>query len=218
MFGVMSDDESGTDPTEIAAGVYEELQGTRSRLLRFLPGDSKSEISCELTEYALDDERVHYTALSYAWGAGPSQYKLIMNGKCVLVRKNLWRFLQHARSTAITRSCLFWIDALCIDQSNYKERKHQVNLMSKIYRNATQVLIWLGPSYGNSDLALRSLARPMSFWRAKRRLQTIWNQSTGIGICGLCERPYWSRLWSKSRHPFSKDVDGHITLFSKVYV
>jgi Heterokaryon incompatibility protein (HET) len=38
----------------------------------------------------------------------------------------------------------FWIDAICIDQSNYAEKAAQVNLMGKIYQKSTAVVVWLG--------------------------------------------------------------------------
>ncbi|RYC79013.1 hypothetical protein BFJ63_vAg18107 [Fusarium oxysporum f. sp. narcissi] len=39
---------------------------------------------------------------------------------------------------------ILWIDAICIDQSNIRERGHQVVCMSQIYNRADRVLIWLG--------------------------------------------------------------------------
>jgi hypothetical protein len=38
-----------------------------------------------------------------------------------------------------------WIDAICIDQNNTSERNSQVQMMDKIYKGASTVLIWLGP-------------------------------------------------------------------------
>ncbi|KAL0472944.1 heterokaryon incompatibility protein domain-containing protein [Neurospora intermedia] len=49
---------------------------------------------------------------------------------------------------------LLWIDAICIDQDNHKEKGHQVGRMRQIYENAEQVLIWLGPSSCEIDSLL----------------------------------------------------------------
>jgi hypothetical protein len=46
-----------------------------------------------------------------------------------------------------------WTDALCINQDDILERNVQVSLMSRIYREARTVLIWLGEAEGDSDLA-----------------------------------------------------------------
>ena len=40
---------------------------------------------------------------------------------------------------------LLWADAICIDQSNLRERGEQVQLMRSIYQQAKEVLVWLGP-------------------------------------------------------------------------
>jgi hypothetical protein len=37
-----------------------------------------------------------------------------------------------------------WIDAICINQEDLAERSSQVKLMSKIYKQAEQVVLWLG--------------------------------------------------------------------------
>ncbi|KAK8005975.1 hypothetical protein PG991_012272, partial [Apiospora marii] len=38
----------------------------------------------------------------------------------------------------------FWIDALCIDQANDREKGHQVGQMKDVYEKAERVIIWLG--------------------------------------------------------------------------
>ncbi|KAK0622634.1 heterokaryon incompatibility protein-domain-containing protein [Immersiella caudata] len=44
-----------------------------------------------------------------------------------------------------------WIDAFCINQSDPKERQHQVLLMDKIYSRAQSVLVWLGETEPGHD-------------------------------------------------------------------
>lgn len=43
------------------------------------------------------------------------------------------------------KSQYFWIDAICVDQSNVLERNSQVSIMADIFRAAQGVTIWLGP-------------------------------------------------------------------------
>jgi hypothetical protein len=38
----------------------------------------------------------------------------------------------------------FWVDQICIDQTNTDERIQQVRLMSTIYRHCSSITIWLG--------------------------------------------------------------------------
>jgi heterokaryon incompatibility protein (HET) len=39
---------------------------------------------------------------------------------------------------------LFWVDAICINQEDSRERSQQVKLMAAIYRSALSVCAWLG--------------------------------------------------------------------------
>ena len=83
----------------------------------------------------------------------------------------------------------FWIDAICINQDDTTERAHQVRLMAGIYRTAFDVLVWLGPAYENSDIAMAELESHQGDWRAVRK--ATWTLALG----GLCSRSYWRRLW-----------------------
>ena len=47
----------------------------------------------------------------------------------------------------------YWIDAICIDQSNIQERNHQVQNMRTIYSEAQSVLIWLGKAEEGPEIA-----------------------------------------------------------------
>lgn len=56
-----------------------------------------------------------------------------------LVTTNLEATLRYLRHDFVER--IFWIDAICIDQSNIEERNHQVPLMKAIYSNAVAVRV-----------------------------------------------------------------------------
>lgn len=45
-----------------------------------------------------------------------------------------------------------WVDAICIDQDNAKEKGEQVALMGDIYRKAKCAVAWLGPDNSEEDL------------------------------------------------------------------
>lgn len=138
-----------------------------------------------------------YTALSYAWGEPTKTRKITVgNQDDVEIGENLWWFL-YCRSLTIKKPRLFWIDAICIDQSNVNERNHQVGLMKQIYSMATNVYIWLGRESDNSRLAMDFLAnegaRPLK--RQVDDYRPIWDMEEGQAIRDLCERPYWRRMW-----------------------
>jgi hypothetical protein len=99
-------------------------------------------LQIHLFDSALSEE---YTCLSYVWGqendnGGP--FPVLVNGKTFHTRSNLYRFLHVARTKYPKRR--FWIDAICIDQTNMPERNQQVQQMGKIYSEAKEVIGWLG--------------------------------------------------------------------------
>ncbi|KAK4185856.1 heterokaryon incompatibility protein-domain-containing protein [Podospora australis] len=96
-----------------------------------------------------------YQALSYAWGSEQDPQPIFVkhaptkNNK-IMVTRDLLVALLHLRHSSDT--LVLWIDAICIDQHNLKERSEQVALMGDIYRLSSHTIIWLGP--GENDSAL----------------------------------------------------------------
>ncbi|KAG8162242.1 hypothetical protein KVR01_008007 [Diaporthe batatas] len=62
----------------------------------------------------------------------------------------LWRGLSP-------RSRFFWIDAICVDQSNTLERNAQVAIFADLFRAAQSVTVWLGPEDQFTDDALAAV-------------------------------------------------------------
>lgn len=138
-----------------------------------------------------------YTALSYAWGEPTKTRKITVDGRDDFeIGENLWWFL-HCRSLTMKKPRLFWIDAICIDQDNVRERNHQVGLMKQIYSMASSVYIWLGCESENSRLAMDFLANE-STKPLKQQVddfRPIWGRQEGKAIRDLFQRPYWRRMW-----------------------
>ena len=93
---------------------------------------------------------MEYRALSYAWSDAPryARNKTIrIHGASGIehhkVTPNLFYALIQLADTYPSGS-LFWIDAICIKQSDEEERKEIVQDMDSIYHNACEVVIWLG--------------------------------------------------------------------------
>ena len=66
-----------------------------------------------------------------------------VDGRHVLVTRNVQNFLYRNRS--FFRPRIYWIDSICINQNDDDEKSDQLPLMTAIYRQATRVLVWLGP-------------------------------------------------------------------------
>ncbi|KAI8628358.1 HET-domain-containing protein [Xylariaceae sp. FL1651] len=90
------------------------------RLLDNYPEAASDEIECKLYTCDLNEPNLKYNALSYVWGTSQSNSTIQVNGFDEVIR--------HPQETVT-----MWIDS-----------SHQVNLMSRIYKQCTKCIIWLG--------------------------------------------------------------------------
>jgi Heterokaryon incompatibility protein (HET) len=146
------DDAAPSNRLSSSSTIYQPLpdDGSTIRLLTLLPAANNTDgIECMLSPAALSQSPI-YNALSYTWDIKPDSTSrtfrdekiLTMNQQYIKVRENLWQFLLHLRGVDTSR--VLWADALCINQEDIPERNRQVQLMSKVYRQADSVLAWLG--------------------------------------------------------------------------
>lgn len=145
-------------PSELPPNI--KLQAGYIRLVRVLPrpsSDSKAIVECETRIFA-SSMGVPYIALSYAWGYPRLLHQITVDGRRRKIAHNLWQFLSQVNAKPTQPTCWLWIDALSIDQANPDEKRHQVDIMSRIFGRATAVLAWLGPAQRESDAAMRALS------------------------------------------------------------
>jgi hypothetical protein len=109
----------------------------------------------------------------------------------VSVNANLYDALMAVREP--DNAILVWIDGLSIDQENKIERSKQVQLMDKIYQQATCVAIWLGREADDSEWATQLLKNTMA--RAKSEWTSLLKHRDLKALHSLFRRSYWSRLW-----------------------
>ncbi|KAL2168169.1 hypothetical protein VTG60DRAFT_337 [Thermothelomyces hinnuleus] len=98
----------------------------------------------------------------------------------------------------------WWIDSISIDQANLTERAQQVQLMRFMYLKAEQVVVWLGESSTDSDLAMdfiEALGQTMQQEsitseqvRAKYEIDAYRPQWTALK--GFLSRRWWTRIWT----------------------
>jgi Heterokaryon incompatibility protein (HET) len=182
------------------------------RLLKILPGEPGSCICCQLFHFHLFDieedynsesdsdwetmedsdieENPKYTALSYVWGDHTDTVAIKIDGKELSVTRNLFKFLEcHRDNFPLHESTedLFWIDAICIDQSNIEERSRQVGAMAKVYKQAQNVLIWLGEEKEYTSIAFETAKK----WTEDYQLTEQECQACSETF----EGGWWDRLW-----------------------
>ena len=170
------------------------------RVIQILPG-SEDTICCTLKHVERQEDG--HVCLSYHWGDESNCHEILVNGKLLTVRSNLWDFLQLARKLGIQD--WLWIDAICLDQGNIDERNHQVQYAMKlIYSSAKHVLIYPGPFSPKAKIASKLALTFGMNENPWKRLPTVvilmaWNSMLRClfrtSILMLCYSPYWSRMW-----------------------
>ncbi|KAF5983647.1 heterokaryon incompatibility protein het-6 [Fusarium bulbicola] len=167
------------------------------RLVYLHPGTDEA-IYCELKAVSIHSAP-SYEALSYTWGDPSSTETITMTTQGFKVTQpfsvtsNCFSALKRLRYKAETR--ILWIDALAIDQSNVDERNHQVSLMSRIYSQATVVVVYLGDTADNSDLAIDFI---MNCYDPSPNTTSLSFPKSDIlmqALRTLFLRPWFTRVW-----------------------
>lgn len=203
------------------------------RLLRVSSGAEEEELCCTIEHVPFTTD-LQYRALSYAWRDSSLDFgldakqaeRLIVNKDCLLlIGKNLAAFLRQIRDLTVP-TAYWWIDAVCINQEDIRERNRHVIKMGEVYKRATDVLVWLGPHQGDSVLAMSFITRiaqlgdathdpsghEFKFWDAsvKQRLQNTSQESgdadaSWAAVVKLMKRAWWRRTWVIQEVMLAKD-------------
>jgi len=138
------DEEILLSPTEYK---YAPLQGLNSvRLLTLHPAASyETPIRISLHEVSLDAS-VKFVALSYTWTTNGGDCSLSKRVECdgAIIKTTANCDAAFRRIRHVELFCNFWVDAICINQSNDDEKSLQIPLMGQIYRKALWVASWIG--------------------------------------------------------------------------
>lgn len=124
---------------------YEPLgRGDRIRLIRLEPDGLTRPAGFEIQTFEISKAPEYY-ALSYCWGNPDRTDFVTCNGSRLLVTPHLKGGLQELLIVPLLRKW-FWIDQICINQEDLGEQSHQVQLMTRIYSEASRTIVWLGPA------------------------------------------------------------------------
>jgi Heterokaryon incompatibility protein (HET) len=206
----------------MAPYLYRQLSspGHELRLLTVAPGPRDSDIVCELRHVPLDPKPT-YEALSYTWGDTNKRREIQIDGFRVSITVNLEVALRHFRLENKAR--ILWVDAVCINQKDDKEKSEQVQIMREIFNSAHKVLAWTGEASYDSDEAMDLI---LEFWEFVSLLGhddgevlfrlNDWKEyqhgfdpsrKNWAALMRFCERPYWTRIWILQEISFFEDVN-----------
>jgi hypothetical protein len=117
---------------------YSDIQvdnGLEIRLVFLRPGDRVNPLHCSIHNVSLHDNS-QYEAISYTWatedGDDTKSARVHCDGAIIPITMNCEAALRRLRLPSMVR--VLWVDSICINQSNIKERNHQVGVMDKIYK------------------------------------------------------------------------------------
>ncbi|KAF4632904.1 hypothetical protein G7Y89_g5215 [Cudoniella acicularis] len=153
--------------TEFYSREHYLLASKRSfRLLALSNSRSEDDLlQCSLQSYKLvDGQHPQYTALSYMWRDSRRCVPIVLNGVKFYITSNLLKSLEHLKDIQQRYpniSGRWWIDMLCINQDDDRERGHQVGIMRDIYQRVNLVVAWLGPETGGSRDLMQGLDRQL---------------------------------------------------------
>ncbi|KAH7333240.1 heterokaryon incompatibility protein-domain-containing protein [Rhexocercosporidium sp. MPI-PUGE-AT-0058] len=147
---------------------------------------------------------VSFSCVSYMWGNEEATELIELSGQRFLIRKNLDTFLRTMRKPG-GGYLRFWIDAVCIDQSNISERNRQLPRILSVYEDADVVACWVGEPDETSDLALGLVSdlRPTHFSAGNILFERGWLEVKNredfprrlAALYRFLLRPYFRRIW-----------------------
>ena len=192
------------------------------RLLQLRPGTSTEDLNSDIITVPLTD-KIEYVALSYVWGSDEKPHAVTTSSGFIQITTSLKAALISLRSSE--HDVFVWAEAICINQSDDKEKNHQVRLMRSIYEKATMVHIHLGDEADNRHLAydiLRKLATvniseayevgpedPISndvLRKEKPGILPSGEHESWEAVRAILKRPWFRRVWVVQEVAVGKDV------------
>ncbi|KAH8803604.1 heterokaryon incompatibility protein-domain-containing protein, partial [Xylogone sp. PMI_703] len=166
------------------------------RLALLSPATDKDSLVHLCLETCFQANCLEYETVSYTWGGEDGDYALsqpVFIGPywdLLFQTQNCWEMLRLFRLQKGTRT--LWIDALCINQQDIRERSEQVARMRHIYEQCSRVLVYLGP-----DLALPAVGQFPIRHRLHELDKVTINtlQHSPPNLEKLLIRNYFSRVW-----------------------
>ncbi|KAK8851075.1 heterokaryon incompatibility protein-domain-containing protein [Apiospora arundinis] len=161
------------------------------RLITLEPSEKYTSPIKASTECISLNELPFYTALSYCWGRSGNSEAITIDHNRLTVTGSLLQALQCLRA----KNCLrFWVDQICINQSDNDEKANQIRMIRLIYHRAAAVVAWIGdddPSGYISTLFQRVAQLKTNNDAESLGASAMMDQHISV----LLEREYWMRVW-----------------------
>lgn len=225
------------DGSPVPKTIYEELGNLERgdlRVLVLIPApEPYYPLICTLERWSPDSQRgKSYAALSYFWGSEACNGRVYLISRDdvpilkdadawgvaarkatqIRIRNNLFRaLLRLRRHSPDTEKVALWVDFMCINQNNPKEKTDQLGRMVNIYRNARNVCIWLGESDvdGRSDKAMDFISAIMDFAILEQHARDPGQAAMWYALGELMRDRWFSRRWVVQEIALAQDATVH---------
>jgi hypothetical protein len=174
-----------------------ELDKDTMRLVEIQPATCESDpVVCTLSVVTFGS-RPKFEALSYMWGTDKAGEAITLNDVPFEVGKNLLDALLFLRRQAVSGKArpAFWVDAICINQSDVEEKNRQLRIMDQIYFRADTVVVWLGSRYTEFQRLVRAEPKNEEAEKGQEGPSQGGNGIQQKMVRLLRTDPYWDRLW-----------------------
>ncbi|KAJ9607914.1 hypothetical protein H2200_007993 [Cladophialophora chaetospira] len=139
------------------------------------------------------DQQVQYEAISHAWGGPTYRETIFINQVEWPVTVSIFKALRQLRLSHAVK-CI-WIDALCINQYDMRERADQVEKMQFIFNRATTVVAWLGCSNRSIASLVGDLGSDKISDKGVQGASNRLFRGNEARISLFARLDYWSRTW-----------------------
>jgi hypothetical protein len=185
---------------------YTPIDHDHLRMIRFV--EDGDHLSAVLETFPAKASYPKYTALSYTWALtaeGPVYDWSIHIGQLRLpALASLYPLVEALRSNGtLLDGTWWWIDSICVDQSNLEERGAHVRRMKEIYQDADKVVVWLGEETDDSVDApdfIDFLGKLNDANHSNDTLRTILLQDQyrdkWATLTAFFLRKWWTRVWT----------------------
>ncbi|KAI2462917.1 heterokaryon incompatibility protein-domain-containing protein [Annulohypoxylon bovei var. microspora] len=149
-------------------------------------------------------KEIPYEALSYTWGAPVFSLPIQINGVDFFITENLDSALRHLRLTDSKR--YLWVDALCINQFDVREKSVQVGRMFSIYQKARRVVAWnSGWTERKSTILSTVLANISNSQKHSEECLARFHKLYQF-LVKACEPPLFKRTWVRQEAFAARDI------------
>lgn len=185
---------------------HQKLSGASIRLLRISHARDGT-FTGRLKRFRLADAPPFYT-VSYTWGNKSfSDETITLDTGTLPILHSLVPFLRMvSKHEMFDDKDWWWVDSLCINLKDGKERESQVSIMADVYKSARKAVVWLGDRVEDGSdctgavkflkyLSTVGLAFDADESIRERLRSTEFAQQWAV-VSNLLARPWWTRVWT----------------------